>query len=192
MYEHYNGLRCPLLMVRSEDGIIKANFNNPTDGEDDFYYKVQISGFFSPRQIEDRISVPAHQTRSVSLTVTRDDIDLQFFIFAKIVISPNATRPTREADCGIMVLKNPGFTGNQLFTGALVLSLLGIVCGFILWRRFSMELNSNVHRVMQTLGIIVLLAMLAGLIGWWFAGMLLIVLALLLFLALVRFRMPKV
>ena len=185
-YEHFNGLRCPLLMMRSETGVIDAVFDNPTNSDDDFYYKVEISGFFSPRQIEDHISVPAHQKRSVTLTVNKDDIDLQFFIFAKIVISPNSTRPTREADCGIMVLNNSRFTGGQLFTVALVLSLLGIIVGFILWHRSSVDVNSDIHRVMQLLGIVVLLAMIAGLVGWWLAGILFIVLALLLFLTLVR------
>ncbi len=173
-------------MIRSETGVIDAVFDNPTNSDDDFYYKVEISGFFSPRQIEDHISVPAHQKRSVTLTVNKDDIDLQFFIFAKIVISPNSTRPTREADCGIMVLNNSRFTGGQLFTVALVLSLLGIIVGFILWHRSSVDVNSDIHRVMQLLGIVVLLAMIAGLVGWWLAGILFIVLALLLFLTLVR------
>src|SRR5258706_16138206 len=88
-YEHFNGLRCPLLMMRSETGVIDAVFDNPTNSDDDFYYKAEISGFFSPRQIEDHVSVPAHQKRSVDLTVNKDDIDLQFFIYASIVISAN-------------------------------------------------------------------------------------------------------
>jgi hypothetical protein len=40
--------------------------------------------------------------------------------------------------------------------------------------------------VLQALGIVVLLAMLGALIGWWFAGLFFIVLALLLILALAR------
>jgi hypothetical protein len=185
-YEHFNGLRCPLLMMRSETGVVDAVFDNPTDSDDDFYYKVEISNSYSLRQIEDHISVPAHQKRRIDLTVNKDDIDLQFFIFAKIVISPNSTRPTREADCGIMVLGNSELTGSQLFTVALVLSLLGTILGFILWQRSNVNVNSDIHRVMQLLGIIVLIAMIAGLVGWWLAGILFIVLALLLFLTLVR------
>jgi len=185
-FEHFSGLRCPLLMARSETGVVAVIFDNPTDEDDDFYYKVEISGFLSPRQIEGHIPVPAHQKRSISLTVDRADIDLQFFIFAKIVISPNSTRPTRAADCGIMVLKDSRFTGGQLLMGALVLSLLGIIPGFILWKRTSANVRPDVQRVMGTLGIVVLLAMLGGLLGWWFAGLFLIVLALLLILALAR------
>jgi len=185
-YEHFDGLKCPLLMGRSETGVVNFIFDNPTDSEDNFYYKVEISGFLSPRQVADQISVPAHQKSQVDLSVNKDDIDLHFFIFVKIIISPNATRATREADCGIIVLRTLGFTGGQLFAGAFVLSFLGIILGFILWWRSGADMNSNIQRVMQSLGIVVLLAMLAGLAGWWLAGILFIVLVLLLFLMLVR------
>jgi len=190
-YEHFSGLRCPLLLTRSETGVVNAVFDNPTDSADDFYYKVEISGFLSPRQIEGHVSVPAHQKGRVGFTVNKDDIDLQFFVFVKIVISPNAARSTREADCGIIVLGNSGFTGGQLFTIALVLSLLGIIPGFVLWRRSGMDVNSDIQRVMQLLGIVVLLAMFAGLVGWWFIGILFIVLMVLLFLILIRFGIAK-
>ena len=190
-YEHFSGLRCPLLLTRSETGVVNIIFDNPTDSADDFYYKVEISGFLSPRQIEGHVSVPAHQKSGVGLTVNKDDIDLQFFVFVKIVISPNGTRPTRGADCGIMVLDNSRFTGGQLFMTALVLSLLGIILGFVLWRRSGVDVNSDIQRVMQLLGIVVLLAMFAGLVGWWFIGILFIVLTLLLFLILVRFGIAK-
>ncbi len=185
-YEHFNGLRCPLLMRRSDIGVMTVIFDNPTDSDDDFYYKMEISGFLAPRQIEGHISVPAHQKSSIRLPVNKDDIDLQFFVFAKIVISPNSTRPTRGADCGIMVLKDSRFTGGQLLAGFLALSLLGIIPGFILWKQANSNVRPDVQRVMQALGIVVLLAMLGGLIGWWFAGLFFIVLALLLILALAR------
>ena len=185
-YEHFNGLRCPLLMRRSEIGVITVIFDNPTDSDDNFYYKVEISGFLAPRQLEGHLSVPAHQKSSIRLTVNKADIDLQIFVFAKIVISPNSTRPTREADCGILVLKDSRFTGGQLLTSLLVLSLLGIIPGFILWKRANPNGRPDVQRVMQALGIVVLLAMLGALIGWWFAGLFFIVLALLLILALAR------
>jgi len=185
-YEHFNGLRCPLLMMRSEIGVITVNFDNPTEDDDDFYYKAEISSFLAPRQIQGHLPVPAHQKRSIRLTVNKADIDLQFFVFAKIVISPNSTRPTRGADCGIMVLKDSKFTGGQLLAGAFVLSLLGIIPGFFLWKRANPNGRPDVQRVMQLLGIVVLLAMLGGLLGWWFAGLFFIVLALLLILALAR------
>jgi hypothetical protein len=173
-------------MMRSEIGVISVIFDNPTDDDDDFYYKMEISGFLSPRQIQGHIPVPAHQKRIISLPVSKADIDLQFFVFAKIVISPNSTRPTRGADCGIMVLKDSRFTGRQLLTGAFILSLAGIIPGFFLWKRANPNARPDVQRVMQLLGIVVLFAMVGGLFGWWFAGLFFIVLALLLLLALVR------
>jgi hypothetical protein len=186
-YAPFQGLDCPRLLTRSETGVITSVFDNPTDTEDNFSYKIEIGNVVSPRIIADQIVVPAHQTKSVALTVNKDDIDLQFFIFAKITISPNAFRPTRVASCGIMVINNRILNGKQIFAIALALSLLGIVFGLGLWERTGQNTDSNANRLMRTLALVVLLAMFAGLIGWWLAGTTLVVITMLLFLISMRF-----
>jgi len=186
-YTPFQGLKCPILMTRSESGAVTAVFDNPTSTEDTFYYKVQISNIVSPRIIEDQIAVPTHQTKDITFTVNNDDIDLEFFVFVKITISPNSSRPTQAASCGIMVLNNQILNGGQIFELVFALSLLGIVIGFSLWQRTSREVDSNIKRLMLTLAIVVLLAMFAGLVGWWLAGTVLAVLTILLLLIGVRF-----
>ena len=186
-YAPFQGLKCPIMMTRSETGVVTSVFDNPADSEDNFSYKIEISNIVSFRIIEDQITVPAHQTKDVAFTVTKDDIDLQFFIFVKITISPNSSRPTRVATCGIMVLNNQNLNGKQIFAITFALSLLGIVVGLSVWQRISGEVDSNIKRLMQTLAIVVLLAMFAGLIGWWLAGTVLAVITILLLLISVRF-----
>jgi len=186
-YAPFQGLQCPILITRSESGTVTSVFDNPTDTEDNFYYKIQISNIVSPRIIEDQITIPAHQTKDITFTVNNDDIDLEFFIFVKITISPNSARPTQVATCGIMVLNNQILHGGQIFELIFALSLLGIVIGFSLWQRTSREVDSNIRRLMLTLAIVVLLAMFAGLVGWWLAGIVLAVLTILLLLIGVRF-----
>lgn len=180
-YSQFNGLQCPTLMTRSEKGTIQATFNNPTNEEYDPYYQVEIGGIL-PRQFEDQIAVPPHQSKSITWTADANDIDLGFFIFAKLDVLPDALFPTRETTCGIIVLNLPGLTGGQIFTIALSLSLFGMVAGLVLWENAHQPLagsSLNLMRAMQALSIVVLLAMLAGFLGGWLAGTILCAIALL-------------
>ena len=186
-YAPFQGLKCPTLMTRSETGVVSSEFDNPTDTEDNFYYKIEISNSVSPRIIKNQITVPAHQTKDVVFQVNKDDIDLQFFVFVKITISPTSSRPTRMANCGIMVLNDQMFKGKQIFAIVFTLSLLGIILGLNLWQRTSRAADSNISRLMLTLAIVVLLAMLAGIAGWWLVGTVLTAITILLFLISVRF-----
>src|SRR5689334_10153090 len=43
-YAPFKGLRCPLMIAPTESGIVTAVFNNPTNEEDDFFYRAEISG----------------------------------------------------------------------------------------------------------------------------------------------------
>jgi hypothetical protein len=170
-YEPFNGLRCPVMIAPTEKGTVTAVFNNPTDKEDNFLYRAEISGDISTRQVEGQILVPPHQRKSIELIVNANDVDLRFFIFVKMTILPNALHHTQEAVCGIITVNLLGLTGTQLFTSALSLSFLGIAVGLGLWQKTSTNTDQNIRRAMQALGLIVLLTMFAGFMGWWIAGL---------------------
>lgn len=186
-YDPFNGLRCPLIMAPSEKGIVVAVFDNPRDQDDKFFYRAEISGDVFTRQLEDQILVPAHQTRSITLQVDTNDVDLRFFIFVKMSILPSATRPAREAVCGVLVANILGLTGAQVPTITLFFSLLMMAIGMALWQQTTNKEDQNIGRAMQILGILVLLSMLLGAIGWWLAGMALAVLTALLLIIFLRF-----
>lgn len=185
--ERFNGLKCPVLLTRSETGTITAALQNPTDREINFFYRTEVGGRFSTRQNEGRITVPPHQARSIDFTVNAEDIDLRSFIFVKITVLSNRAFPVRDDTCGIMVLDSPVLAGGQIFAGAFTLSLLTIVAGLGLGESTRADANLSMRRPMQTLGIVVMLAMLAGVIGWWLAGILLVVISILLLMIMMRF-----
>ena len=170
-YELFNGLRCPVMIAPNEKGIVTAVFNNPTDREDNFFYRAEISGDVTTRQVEGQIAVPAHQRKSIQLTVDANDVDLMFFIFVKMNILPNALHRSQEAVCGMMIVNLLGLTGTQLSTVAFSLSFLGIAIGLVLLQKTGTNADQNIRRPMQALGLLVLLTMFAGLMGWWIAGL---------------------
>jgi hypothetical protein len=121
--------------------------------------------------VEGQIAVTPGQTKSIQLTVDTNDVDLMFFVFVKMKILPNALHRSQEAVCGMMIVNLLGMTGTQLSTTAICLSFLGIAFGLGVWQRTGTNADQNIRRAMQTLGLVVLLTMLAGLMGWWIAGL---------------------
>lgn len=186
-YEPFNGLRCPAIIAPSETGIVTVVFENPRDRDDNFFYRVEISGDVFTRQIEDQILVPARQTRSIRLNVDANDVDLRFFIFVKMSILPAASRPAQEAVCGILVVDMLGLPGAQVSTTAVLLSFLGMAIGLGLSHRTNSGADQNMVRAMQLLGFLVLLTMLAGAMGWWLLGIAMAVITILLMVISLRF-----
>jgi hypothetical protein len=187
-YAPFHGLRCPLMIAPTEKGIVTAVFNNPTNEEDKFFYRAEISRkAFSRRQIEDQIAVPSHQAKTIQLAVDATDRDLMFFIFMKITILPNSVRPSQEAVCGVMIVNILGLKGAQISTIAILLSFSGIAIGLGLWQPTSTKADRDLGRVVQTLGFVALLTMFAASIGWWIVAIALLVLSILLMVISLRF-----
>ena len=186
-YEPFSGLHCPAFIAPTEQATVTAVFKNPTNEENVFYYRTEISGTPSTRKLENQITVPPHQTKSIQLTVNAQDVDLLFFIFVKMDILPNAVHSSQEAVCGIIVANILGLTGVPLATLAISLSFLGIAIGWSLWQETSTKADGRAQRILQTLGLVVLLAMFVGAMGWWLAGVALCAVTLLLLVISLRF-----
>jgi len=184
----FKGLLCPLVMAPNEKGIITAVFNNPTDDEDNFLYRTEVSGkAFSKRKIEGQIVVPPHQAKTFRFTVDANDVDLMFFILVKITILPNSIHPSQEATCGMLVANILGLTGSQVSLTTLILSILGVVIGLLLWERADPKVNRDHPRIVQFLGLVVLLTLLATYMSWWVVATPLAVIIILLMIISLRF-----
>jgi hypothetical protein len=76
-----------------------------------------------------------------------------------------------------------------VFVFTLAVSLLGIVMGLALWEKAadtSINRYSNLNHALRALGILVLLALLTSIKGWWAAGLLFCVMTILLLLISLR------
>jgi len=187
-YASFKGLHCPQMIASTEKGIVTAVFKNPTNEEDDFFYRAEISGkAFSTRKIEGQIAVPPHQAKNVQFTVDANDVDLLFFILVKLTILPNSVHPSQESTCGMMVANILGFTGWQVTIAALLLSISGIVLGLGLWRGTGPKADQDRQRIAQVLGTVVLLTFLATYMGWWAVATALTVVMILLMVISLRF-----
>lgn len=186
-FDPFPGLRCPAFVAPTETATITANFSNPTNEADTFFYRIEVSGASATRRIADQVTVPPRQTKSVQWTVDANDIDLLFFIFTKINTSPTPTHSAQEAVCGMMVVNFLGLNGIQLSTLAICLSFLGIAMGLGLWQRTITKADTSIQRLMPAIGVVVLFALFSGAMGWWMAGLALLVITILLLVISLRF-----
>ena len=185
-FDSVQGMRCPVLASRSENVIISATIENPGDRPVSAHYRVEISGPLG-RSFREQISIPPRQTQKAEWIVNEDDIALHYFVMTKITLLPFSGLPTRETMCGIFVLNLDWLTGQQALIALVAVSLFGIVFGLVMWERQVGTANKGSLRsqnVRRALAIVVLLGMLSGLLGWWPAGIIFCVLAILLFVIL--------
>jgi hypothetical protein len=181
-FDAFPGMKCPILATQSETITISASIENPGDRPVQPFYRVEVSGPMG-RTFRDQILIPPHETKMAEWTVSRDDVDLRYFIMTKITLLPFAGTQAREATCGIFVLKLDGPTGKQVLIFSFAISLMGIILGLSLWERQMAVVKKGARQpqhVRRALGLVVLSAMFSTLMGWWFAGFVLCVLAILL------------
>ncbi len=193
-YGPYGGLHCPILISRSEAGVVRADFENPTDQVQQPYYEVEISGRVASRTLEGQIVVPPHATRSAIWTVNADDIDIEPFIFVKMDVLPIGSSATREATCGILVADVIGLAGAQALSIAVAMGLLCLLAGSLIpgfeangtgAARPGTVPSVNSGRLSQALGVATAASLLAALMGWWPIAFLLLAVSLLLLAMLV-------
>jgi len=174
-------LKCPVLMTKSETGMISATFKNASDRSIEFMTRADISGFSRIRSERSMLTLAPGESKQLDWTVTSEDIDLGRFVFAKVSNYPAYQMTFREATCGIVVLDLPGWSGMQVFTLFFTICLLGILVGYSSWELTtgSMEGHTiDITRAMKFLGILVLLGLLISMQGSWLVGLLFIVVSL--------------
>lgn len=181
-FDAFRGMTCPILATRSETVTISASIENPGDRAVRPLYRVEVSGP-AGRMFRDQISIPPHEMQRIEWTVSTDDVDLRYFIMTKITLFPFAGASTREATCGIFLLNTDSLTGTQVLIISLAVSILGIIVGLSVWERQMEAVNKGLiqsHGMRRALSLVVLLAMFSALMGWWLAGVVFCVFAILL------------
>lgn len=172
-------LSCPLLMTNTETAFMTVKVTNPNPKTIEPLVRADISTPILLDERREKVVIEPGETREIKWQLTPDNIDLGFFILAKVYVYPTVGLPLREASCGIFVLNLPGLIGGQVLALALGLSLAGMIGGIVLWRQASQPILDRrlmAQRGMVFLAVVVILSMLVSMFGGWVeAGMLLVV-----------------
>jgi hypothetical protein len=179
-------LRCPVLMMATETGIIRATLSNNSELPVDARVRVYVSNPGPIRIVETITPLAPGETKKVEWTVTSEDVDFGNLILLKVLAFAYYKAPVREEWCGILVLNLPHLSGNQVFTSALGLSLAGLLIGIGLWVIGGRPLKGktlSAFRAMIWLAALVLADMVVSFMGLWLFGLIFFVVAALLILS---------
>lgn len=171
------GLRCPVFINAKETGTVSASLVNRLDRPSSFTIRARITDGSVLLKREETIRLPLDPgERGVAeWTVTAQDaayggrlILVRVYQFAKYPL------PSRDASCGIWVVRAGPLTGTALLLLLLAGSLGLLGSGLWLWHRAGQPGGGTLQTatyVMSVLTGLVGLALISGLMGWWAVGM---------------------
>jgi hypothetical protein len=174
------GLSCPVLMTMSDRDVISLRLKNTTDGKLSPIVKVDLSSPVTAFEINENVELAAGEQAKLEWQVGPENLDLNRFIFANVLVYSSYPLPDREMTCGIFVLNLPG--SGVVYTWLLIgLSLLGMAGGLYgLYQAQGPEQSGvNIARQLRFLFIVILLGLLTVFVGWWIQGILILVVAIL-------------
>jgi hypothetical protein len=171
--ESIGTLHCPQIITTSEVGKVSATFKNTTKKPINLRVRADISSPTLQREEISTLALEPGETKPLEWKISKDDIDLQYFIFVRVATYPANTLPFRESKCGIWAVNLGSLTGGLVFNILFAVSLIGILLGLGL-----LEISippSKTHaidttRAMRFLALVVLIGMIVSFRGWWLPG----------------------
>jgi len=179
------GVSCPPLMTRSEKAVIAASIKNTLDRPLSIQVRADISTPGVARSEKLNAVLELGETKKFEWIISSSDIDLKRFIFARVYRYGSYPLAQAEDTCGIFVVGIPFLTGRQIFWGGALLSLACIASGLWLsrgpYRPMWQGCTANFASARYFLAGIAVIGLLASLMRLWLLGVLVLVVAILLF-----------
>ncbi len=168
----YTGLRCPVLMSSTEEGVVTATFTNPAETPIEPLIRADFSSRLMLGEEREHLRMEPGETKSISWTVTSENVDLRNFIFVKVFQYPASVLSPHEGVCGIVVLDFLGLKGNQTLILGISASIIGMLAGLFLLERVSWQHRGQLpdFRRLRFFLVLVVLALVTGLSGRWLIG----------------------
>lgn len=191
-YPGLPSLSCPLLMTSLDRQPVTIRLRNPGENTITYYVVAQFSGIPLIVNNEQRVEVQPGETKTLTWEVGSENIDLNNFIFANIFASPSAYLKMTSSTCGSFVINLPIKGGSTIFYAGLVLAALTAVIGLWLWPRhsdFSNQATVYQFAWMRFVTVVLAIGVVAGILSYWFLGVLLLALIL---LSVVVFLIPRI
>jgi hypothetical protein len=175
VYSSFNGeanlaIECPLIISRSESGVVNAKIVNLTGEEIKPVVTAQISHGKVPREIKQTFPLRSLKSESVQWTVDFSDVIFERVILVNVLQSRYSNNPSRSGSCGILVFSLFGLTGMQTFMLVLAVSLTLMFAGGALWLNVRQPLDKfsgNIVQINSVLFVVTSLALLSAWAHWW-------------------------
>lgn len=190
-------LRCPVIITSGETGTVTATFTNSGEKAVVRLVRAHISDGFVTlmREVNDRLVLEPGEIRRLKWTVTPDDAVWKHFILVRVHVLRSSPLPSYTGSCGILVMDLPGLTGNQIIVLTLLLSALSTTAGVGLVAAGSRPSGGQAPGLIRRMGgltAIGLATLLSSFVGWWMAGILLLLLTLIVAVSIVGWSVARV
>lgn len=170
--------RCPAVITANETGIVSLDLRNPTEKPLNFKIRTYISDGYVIFMREYRNEVPLDPGESERLEweVTGKDAAYGRFVLVRAHQLARSPFPYQNSSCGILLVNIPFLTGAQVVWILMGVGIFLAIGGLLLWVSQSRPIvreTEKAYRRMLYFGGTALLLAVAGLLGWWGAGILL-------------------
>ncbi len=175
------GLNCPILMTLGEVGKVSLHLTNTTKNLLAPNIRTEISTPVTLSLSTEFVRLAAGESKTMEWTIGPGNIDLEKFILVDVLIYSSYPLPNRESMCGVFIVKLPT-DGRTIVTIMTILSLLGMGFGLYgLYRSPSLTQRILIaRRPLLILSVLIAVAIFVTFLGWWWPGLIFLVLTLLL------------
>jgi hypothetical protein len=183
--KRFSSLKCPILINSNETGYIRVTVENPTDQPTERTIHISKSGGFISYVLKEtqRIPLAPGEERLIEWPVTQQDAAWGHFILNRAFLVRRHPLPSLTGSCGVLTADLGIFTGNQVVVMVFLGSLVLMGGGWGWWLYLNRPLEDQQRVVAQSMGWmggVVLAGMIAGVLGWWVLGAIMLIAAVLL------------
>ena len=179
----FKGLSCPVMISENENSQVTATLKNATDQPIQQTIRTHLSSYYTSLvdQVDTKIPLEPGEEKEMVWPINPDDALYGRFYLVRVYAFATYKTPSREGSCGVMVVSLP-YTGRLIVTFLLIGSILGMVLGIITWVLMRREMSNQSNEAIYAMGAmagIVLIGIFVSFVGWWFAGMIILILIIL-------------
>ena len=168
-------LSCPPLMTTQDRSQITIRLHNPFDKVIKPRVKAEFSASYTIISEVQQLELQPGEWRTLTWEVSKDNLDLERFIFARVFTYPVSSLKMQEGVCGVIVLNLPFAGGPALFYTLVALAFVGAGLGMWLWARGTHPSASGSLWRMRFLALVVATGVVTGTLGLWLLGVITLV-----------------
>lgn len=183
--KNLHAVSCPVFITEKDKSVVTTIISNPIDKKisPTVWTIITEGSILLQREIRNNYVLQPGEKLNLSWPITASDAAFGNLILAKVYIYSQSPLPASHGTCGIVVLHISSLSGSQVFTIALLASLLFMASGIALWyytHQPLIDISREVATSMIGISFIVLLGLIAIFPGWWLVGGVIFVISLLL------------
>jgi hypothetical protein len=183
-----SGLSCPILMGKNESKTISIEVTNQTSEAISPSIKMERSTSLAPDLTLEFIDLAPGESHSFTWKIGPGNLDLERFIFAKVLVYSAYPMPDQENTCGVFVLPVRG-NGTWILIIASIISVLSLTRGIYLLTKS--DLPAKQTRPVIFLAIVVLLNLAISFIGLWIPAIALLAITILMIFIIFSLRLRQ-